>query len=359
MILDHGDGFMPSNSTSSNDTLSPRGPTTPDLRLQPQQPAISVLLTVYNGLPYLAEAIDSILNQSFGDFELVIVDDGSTDESLDVLRDYERRDPRVRLFQRPHLGIVPAANFGLKQCRGEFLARMDSDDVALPVRFEAQVRAMREDPTVAVVGGTYELVDAAGRLLRTEYPPQDDATLQELALRGLTPIPQPLAMMRMSMVRQVGEYDPIVETAEDNDMWLRLGEVGKLVTVPQTLLKYRQHDKSVSEVKAVAQADRIRIGCEKAYRRRKLRREFVQPPAWRPTGEGSRYRFLLQYGWWAFNNAQRKTAMVYALKVVQKKPLSSEPWNLLYASAIKPLPEPPKPRYQLRPLDSEPRSSAA
>ena len=336
----------------SPEPLAPQPAAQPALQpvLQPSRPVVSVLLTVYNGLPYLREAVDSILEQSFTDFELVVVDDGSTDDSLELLHDYERNDPRVRLFERPHMGIVPAANFGLAQCRGEFLARMDSDDIAMPGRFEAQVRAMRRDPEVAVVGGVYDLVDGAGRLLRTEYPPADDESLQELALRGLTPIPQPLAMMRMSMVRQVGEYDVVVETAEDNDMWLRLGEIGKLVTVPQKLLAYRQHDKSVSEVKANAQSDRIRIGCEKAYKRRGLKREFVQPPAWRPTGEGSRFRFLLQYGWWAFNNAQRKTAMVYAFKAVQKKPLSTEPWNLLYASAMKPLPEPPKPRYQL--LDS-------
>lgn len=315
---------------------------------------VSVLMTVYNGQDYLADAVGSILGQTFTDFEFVIVDDGSTDDSLRILRDFEKRDPRIRLFERPHGGIVPAANFGLRQCRGEFLARMDSDDVALPHRFEVQVRMLGQHPEVVVLGGAYDLIDAAGRFLRRQWPPADDASLQELSLNGQTPICQPLAMIRRTAMDQVGEYDRVVETAEDNDMWLRLGEVGQLMCIPEVLLKYRQHANSVSEVKALAQAQRIRIGCEKAYRRRKLDRVFSPPPAWRPSGEQSRYQFLCQYGWWAFRHAQRSTAIVYGLKAVQKQPLNRQGWSLLMTSLLKRMPEPPD-----RPADSMSSSSKA
>jgi glycosyltransferase involved in cell wall biosynthesis len=310
-------------------------------RLITSRPTVSVLMTVYNGERYLAEAVESILAQTFDDFEFIIVDDGSTDSSLVLLRAFERRDPRIRLFERPHAGIVPAANFGLRQCRGEFIARMDSDDVALPHRFELQVRTLREHPEVVVIGGAYDLIDAAGRFLRRQWPPTDDPSLQELSLSGLTPICQPLAMMRKAAVDQVGEYDRVVETAEDNDMWLRLGEVGKLMCVTEVLLKYRQHANSVSEVKALAQAERIRIGCEKAYMRRHVHRTFRPPPAWRPSGEQSRYLFLCQYGWWAFRHAQRSTAIIYGLKAVQKQPLNRKGWSLLMTSLLKPMPIPP------------------
>lgn len=306
-----------------------------------RSPTVSVLMTVYNGQSYLGEAVESILTQSFTDFEFVIIDDGSTDDSLPMLREYEKRDPRIRLFERPHAGIVPAANFGLRQCRGEFLARMDSDDVALPQRFQIQVKTLREHPSVVVLGGAYDLIDAAGRFLRRQWPPTDNDSLQELSLAGLTPICQPLAMIRRSAMHRVGEYDVVVETAEDNDMWLRLGEVGELMCIPEVLLKYRQHAASVSEVKALAQAQRIRIGCEKAYRRRGIERTFRPPPAWRPSGEQSRYQFLCQYGWWAFRNAQRSTAIVYGLKAVQKQPLNRQGWSLLMTSLLKPMPEPP------------------
>jgi glycosyltransferase involved in cell wall biosynthesis len=318
------------------------------------RPVVSVLMTVYNGQHYLPEAVESILQQTFTDFEFVIVDDGSTDGSLDLLRRYEKRDPRIRLFERPHAGIVPAANFGLRQCRGEFVARMDSDDVALPHRFETQVQTLRERPEVVVVGGAYDLIDAAGRFLRRQWPPTDNSSLQELSLAGSTPICQPLAMMRRSALEKVGEYDRVVETAEDNDMWLRLGEVGQLMCVPEVLLKYRQHANSVSEVKALAQAERIRIGCEKAYARRGLSRAFRPPPAWRPSGEQSRYLFLCQYGWWAFRHAQRSTAIIYGLKAVQKQPLNRKGWSLLITSMLKPMPVPPD-----RPVSTPDRSGLA
>ena len=314
----------------------------PTTSMTPHRPIVSALMTVYNGQQYLGQAVESILCQNFADFEFVIVDDGSTDDSLRILHEFEKRDPRIRLFERPHLGIVPAANFGLRQCRGEYLARMDSDDVALPHRFGIQVETLRRHPEVVVVGGAYDLIDSAGRLLRPQWPPTDNATLQEQSLNGQTPICQPLAMIRKSAIDAVGEYDPVVETAEDNDMWLRLGEVGELMCLPDVLLKYRQHAASVSEVKALAQAQRIRIGCEKAYRRRGLKRSFSPPPAWRPSGEESRYQFLCQYGWWAFRHAHRRTAIVYGVKAVQKQPLNRQGWSLLVASLLKPMPQPPR-----------------
>jgi hypothetical protein len=219
---------------------------------------------------------------------------------------------------------------------------MDSDDVALPHRFEAQVRALRENPDVVVVGGAYDLIDAAGRLLRREWPPEDDATLQNRCLAGATPICQPVAMIRRTAMEKVGGYDPQAPQAEDLDMWLRLGEIGTLTALPQVLLRYRQHADSISEMRADEQARCIRYVCEKAYARRGLNRTFVAPPAWRPTGEESRYRFLCQYGWWAFRNAHRSTAIVYGLKAVQKQPLNRAGWSLLMASLLKQMPQPPQ-----------------
>src|SRR5690606_31206481 len=284
---------------------------------------------------------ESILSQTFRDFEVVIVDDGSTDGSRALLHAFEKRDPRIRLFLRPHLGIVSSANFGLRQCRGEFLARMDSDDVALPERFEVQVKALRENPEVVMVGGAYDLIDAAGRLLRREWPPEGDADLQDRCLAGSTPICQPVAMIRRSAMDQVGDYDPKAPQAEDLDMWLRLGEVGQLACIPQVLLRYRQHAGSISETRAEEQAHCIRYVCEKAYVRRGLNRSFVAPPPWRPSGEQSRYQFLCQYGWWAFRHAQRSTAIIYGLKAVHKQPLDRRGWSLLMTSLLKPMPSPP------------------
>src|SRR3954468_5693657 len=115
-------------------------------------PTVSVLLAVYNARRYLRQAIDSILAQTFTDFEFIIIDDGSTDDTLAILREYEKRDGRIRLISRPNKGLTTTLNEGLALARGEFLARMDGDDVALPTRFEKQVTYLRDHPECVLVG---------------------------------------------------------------------------------------------------------------------------------------------------------------------------------------------------------------
>ncbi len=305
----------------------------------PATPEVSVLMPVYNGETYLVSAVESILHQTYSDFEIVIVDDGSTDGTHEILRQFERQDERVRVYLRPHVGYVKQLNFGLSVCRGVFIARMDGDDLAYEDRLAIQVEELRSRPEVMVLGGAYDLIDSRGRLLRRHWPPTDNATLQEMCLTGQTPIGHPTALMRRADVLAVGGYDETLETAEDIDLWLRLGERGELACVHHPLLQYRQHDKSVSEERAHEQAECIRLGCERAYLRRGLARTFTAPPAWRPTGERARTDFLLTYGWWAFNSRERSTALIYGLKALHRRPLAQEPWRLLYASLLKPSPD--------------------
>src|SRR5438046_2743554 len=161
-----------------------------------QMPTVSVIMSVYNAQRYLAAAIDSILAQTFTDFEFIIIDDGSTDRSSQILADFANKDSRIRVETRANKGLTRSLNEAIALSRGEFLARMDADDIALPNRLEVQVRFMREHRDVVLLGGGYELIDGAGRFLRKMIPPSDDATLQEHALSGRTPICHPLAMMR-------------------------------------------------------------------------------------------------------------------------------------------------------------------
>src|SRR5687768_11090116 len=134
-------------------------------------PTISVVMSVYNAGRFLRPAVDSILAQTFSDFEFIIIDDGSTDRSPDVLREYAARDGRIRLTVRPNRGLTRTLNEAIKQARGEFVARMDCDDVALPDRFEKQLAYLRADPTIVCVGGYFELIDGKGRLLTRLRPP--------------------------------------------------------------------------------------------------------------------------------------------------------------------------------------------
>ena len=125
----------------------------------PDAPTVSVVMTVYNTERYVGEAVGSVLGQTFGDFEFVIVDDGSTDRSTTILKDFAARDPRIRLVSRPNTGIVAAANEGIGLARGRYLARMDSDDVCLPRRFETQVNYLEQHPECVLVGSRVTVVD--------------------------------------------------------------------------------------------------------------------------------------------------------------------------------------------------------
>jgi glycosyltransferase involved in cell wall biosynthesis len=300
------------------------------------QPVISVIMSVHNAEGFLDASVGSILAQSFGDFEFILIDDGSTDGSREKLQAFANRDSRIRLISRPNKGLTPTLNEALKLAGGELIARMDADDIATPDRLKIQVEYMRAHPEVTLLGGAYELIDHAGRLLTTITPPADDATLQEHALSGRTPICHPLAIFRRDAAEKVGGYDEELTVAQDLDLWLKLGEVGKMSAVPDVLLKYRQHEQSVSEKKQALQVRNMKLACERAYARRGITREFLGESGWRPTsGRRSKHEYALRYGWWAFNSAQRRTAMIYGMKAIGAMPWSSAGWKLLACAAIK------------------------
>ena len=147
-------------------------------------------------------------------------------------------------------------------------------------------------------------------------------------------------MMRADAVRKVGGYDEMLSVAQDLDLWLKLGEVGKLAAVPDVLLQYRQHEGSVSEQKQALQVRNMRLACERAAARRGIQRQFLGDAGWRPSDDRtSRHRYALQYGWWAFQSAQRKTAMHYGLRAVAAAPFNLASWRLLVCAALKPIPE--------------------
>src|SRR5256714_3054771 len=300
---------------------------------------VSIIMAVFNAEAFLDAAVQSVLKQRFSDFEFIIIDDGSTDGSNQKLQDYVRKDNRVRLISRPNKGLTPSLNEGLKLARGEFIARMDADDVAAPDRLKIQVEYLRAHPEVSVLGGAYELIDDAGRMLTTIVPPADDATLQEHALSGRTPICHPLAMMRRDAVEKVGGYDEQFAVAQDLDLWLKLGEGGKLACVSDVLLRYRQHEDSVSEKKQAQQVRNLKLARERAYARRGITRAFLGESGWRPTSaRRSRHEYALRYGWWAFNSAQRRTAMIYGLRAIGAMPWNADGWKLLACAVVKKAP---------------------
>lgn len=296
-------------------------------------------MAVYNREPYLAQAVESILHQSFDDFEFLILDDGSTDRSLEILQAYARQDSRIRVSSRENRGIPRTRNELIQQASADLLAVMDSDDVALPDRLALQVAYMQQHPEVVCLGGAFQLIDAKSRLIKTLTVPLTNSEIQRLILAGHPGIPQPCAMLRRQAVLQVGGYSEAMPQAEDLDLWLRLGEVGDLANLPAALVQYRLHPDSVSEQDNPLQRQKAREACELAWQRRGITGKFEADIPWRPGADRqSRHQFMMQYGWWAFSSGQRQTALIYAIKAIWLCPQALPSWKLLISALIKPLP---------------------
>jgi glycosyltransferase involved in cell wall biosynthesis len=175
--------------------------------LRPAAPRVTVLLPVLDGERFLAEAVESILAQSFRGFELLAIDDGSRDGSAAILEAFARRDPRVRVVRRPHTGLVATLNAGLALAEAALIARMDADDVALPQRLEGQLARLAREPELVCIGGAFELIDEAGRAFDRAFPPCDHAAILARALRGESPISHSRGDLRRDLVRRLGGYD--------------------------------------------------------------------------------------------------------------------------------------------------------
>ncbi len=207
------------------------------------QPKISVVMSVYNREAYIGEAVESILEQSFRDFELIVLDDGSTDDTLAILQAYQTRDERIRLIACPHRGIVATVNQGISLARGEWVARMDSDDIALPYRFEDQMEWLALTGA-DVCGGWIRYFGSAEKRM-VEYPKTDQAI--KMGLLFGSSFANPTVMMKAALIKQLG-YDGAWEKAEDYDLWERAVRAGwEMTNIPKVLLLYRRHASQISE----------------------------------------------------------------------------------------------------------------
>lgn len=201
-------------------------------------------MPLYNTAPYLREAIDSILTQTFADFEFLIIDDASTDGSVAIVKSYN--DPRIRLIEKPeNTGYTNSLNMGLELAKGEYIARMDSDDVSLPDRFARQVALMDAHPEVGVCG---TWVAFTGSQEGVEQKETDEKMIKTNLFRT-NQFCHPAVFIRTSTFRNNGIlFDPALEPAEDYAFWVKVSRVAQLVNLPEVLLKYRIHPHQVSRV---------------------------------------------------------------------------------------------------------------
>jgi glycosyltransferase involved in cell wall biosynthesis len=228
-------------------------------------PRLSVLMTVYNAGAFLGPATDSVLAQDFTDFEFVVVDDGSTDGSVERMRVRALADPRVRLHvNASNLGQTPALNTGLRLCRGTYIARMDADDICLPGRFGRQVAFLDAHPDVGIVGGCVRMIDANGRILERSPMPTDDDALRWLSMTR-NPFHHPAVTLRRDLIERSGQYfDEQYGANQDYDLWDRLLAHTKIANLADDVLAYRVHGNNISVLRlGEQQAMSLRFGARR------------------------------------------------------------------------------------------------
>lgn len=205
-------------------------------------PKVTVLMSVYNSEDFLAEAIESILNQTFKNFEFLIINDGSKDKSESIIKKYQ--DPRIRLISRENKGLTYSLNEGLKLAKGEYIARQDSDDISVKIRLQKEVEFLDSHLDFGMAGSNYTIIDETGKKLVTTniFTHHDDL---KMALITCNQFGHGSVMMRKSVLEEVGGYDKAVGTVEDYDLWTRISRKSKVCNFEQPLYLWRKSDESV------------------------------------------------------------------------------------------------------------------
>jgi glycosyltransferase involved in cell wall biosynthesis len=227
-------------------------------------PKVSVVMAVYNNRRYVPEAVESILNQTFKDFEFIIIDDGSTDGSGEWLEHRAKTDVRIRLVRQENRGLTKSLNIGCSLVRGDFIARMDADDVSYPNRFSIQIEVLKSCSDVVALGSQIRYIDAGGVPLFIRRLPLEHEEIEQCHLAkwgGF--INHSSVMMRRNALEAVGGYDEKFPKAQDYDLWFRLGRVGRLANLPEVLLDYRHHRAAASSAARIKQSHAVQIICDR------------------------------------------------------------------------------------------------
>lgn len=233
------------------------------------RPLISVIMAVWNAQRYLGRCLRSMARQTVTDYEFIIVDDGSTDGSRRFLERWARKDRRIRLITRENRGLTRSLNEALAAARGDYIARMDADDISLPNRFALQIDYLVHHPECVAVGSEVLLIDPEGWPIAPRGHVQTHAEISRKLLQGNGgAMSHPAIMVRAAVLRAIGGYDERFAVAQDFDLFLRLAEVGQLANLPEVLLLWRQSKQSVNQTRHAQWNEVKRLALQNAMERR-------------------------------------------------------------------------------------------
>jgi len=296
-----------------------------------QVPRVSVLLPVWNGEAFLEEAIESMLSQTLSSFELIVIDDGSTDRSAAIAEEFARGDDRVRVLRRPHEGFSVTLNAGIAAVRGEYVARMDADDISVPDRLQKQVAYLDAHAACVAVGSWIDVIDDSGRRigLRTFVTTHDE--ISAALLSGVSPMAHPTIVLHTDALRAAGGYDARRYPSEDLDLWVRLGEKGELANLAEALLQHRRHKAAIGVRDREAMKAMALVICNEARARCGLRPR-RGTPILGGTNADARYHF--ECARTALIAGSHLTAVRHAAATIAAEPDRLYGYATLFACAV-------------------------
>jgi len=299
-------------------------------------PGISVVMSVYNGERFLRQAVDSIFNQTFSDFEFIVVDDGSTDGTAEILSSYARADSRLCVVTQENRGLVKSLNRAIGMARGEYIARMDADDISMPERLAIQVRWLDAHPQIAVLGTRYDEIDESGRVIRRGNRYAGSTLVERALLQGNSSVfCHGSVMFRRTCFEHIGGYrEQFKNAAEDYDLWLRMAERYELDNIVETLYQHRLRLDSVSFEYFLQYQRGAAFALECARRRRSGLSEPPFPPVDLPPSRREMGEYHLRMGTVFLQFGHVKKARAELRKAIEQFPSNPYPWILWLGSLL-------------------------
>jgi len=307
-----------------------------------KNPKVTVIMSVWNGEKYLQEAIDSILVQTFKDFEFLIINDGSTDKTGEILESYN--DPRIKIINNEkNIGLTKSLNRGLKIAKGNYIARQDADDISMPERLEKETEFLKQNINVGLVGTDYLFINKKGKVVHIVKCLNGSRELKEKLLEG-NQFGHGSVMLRRECIDKVGTYREEFKFAQDYDFYLRIAEVYDVANISEPLYKWRINIKSVSVKKKALQDKYALLAIELAKERKQSGKDKLQSlnkeeidklldELISDTRAKDRKKIAEGYYFWSrvlFGGKDYKGAFKLLFKSLASYPLNKETWVLVF-----------------------------